>query len=381
MNQNELIALASSRSKESRAGVFSTVGNLIADGGAEYGETERALAAEILRHLMGEVEAKLRWELATKIAHHSDVPADLIVELASDQSEVAYPVLKSSPLLSDADLVRIVRTRAQGHQLAVARRDALSSTVSQALIDSDDPLVIVELLGNSGATLTDEMLAFLAEESQWQTLYQKPLLTRQDLPLDIAKRVYWWVAAPLRQHICNRYGIEAEIIDSELDLIVDDHLRDLAQRRTAPTRTQKVVDELQEQGSLTIAFLTDALSKGESDLFLEGFAQMTGLRVSMVNQLVSDPTGRSLAVSCCALGMTDVEFLALYRLTRHERGKARKITSGESARVLQCYARLNANEATKQLRSWRRNPEYLTALQAIAEQKASGACSPTPQDD
>ena len=57
-------------------------------------------------------------------------------------------------MLSDEDLVRVVRTNAMQYALAVAGRQRLSEMVSEALVDTGEAEVVARLVDNAGASLS-----------------------------------------------------------------------------------------------------------------------------------------------------------------------------------------------------------------------------------
>ena len=217
---NDLVKLAAARSLESREAVFRTVSELLVDYGDLRSEKERSLAGDILRHLLNDVETSLRRELATRLADRSDISQSLITDLAYDEIEVAEPILRESPLLSDMTLIEIIHNRAVTHQLAIARRRALTTDITRALVATDNSEVVTAVIENPGAEFADETLGQLVEESRAQALYREPLVKRTDLPEALAKRLYTWVAEPLREHIIATYEIDRAILDEELDAAI-----------------------------------------------------------------------------------------------------------------------------------------------------------------
>ena len=117
---------------------------------------ESTMFFDILCTLIGDVELDLRARLAERLAERDDVPHDLITFLASEEIAVAYPVLVSSELLNDRDLVLLINEKAREHQLAVTKRYWLSPDVSEALVQTGDSTVVVSLLSNDGAEIYPE---------------------------------------------------------------------------------------------------------------------------------------------------------------------------------------------------------------------------------
>ena len=92
------------------------------------------------------MELGVRRDLAQRLAYRRDVPRDLVVSLANDEINVAYPVLVESVVLEDADLIAIAYNQPASHQIAVTLRERISPDVSGALIESRNVDVIDTLL-------------------------------------------------------------------------------------------------------------------------------------------------------------------------------------------------------------------------------------------
>ena len=66
----------------------------------------------ILSKVTESVEIALRAEIAEKLADVPNAPRNLIRQLAHDEISVAQPILERSLALSEDDLVRVIRQRA-----------------------------------------------------------------------------------------------------------------------------------------------------------------------------------------------------------------------------------------------------------------------------
>ena len=138
--QEELIKLLkdleNDPSASERGALARDLSDLCLAGEESLSGAEATLFFEILSVLIEDVELDLRTKLAERLSQREDVPRDLIAFLASDEIVVAYPVLTASELLSDEDLVRIVKEKAREHRLAVTERASLGPDVSDALVQT-----------------------------------------------------------------------------------------------------------------------------------------------------------------------------------------------------------------------------------------------------
>ena len=104
--------------------------------------------------LVVEAERDIRQRLAEKLAMASWAPAALINVLALDDIEIARPIIAESPVLQDADLIRLLVDATIEHQIEVARRPRLGPPVVAAILQQNEPAVLTALAGNSTAEVS-----------------------------------------------------------------------------------------------------------------------------------------------------------------------------------------------------------------------------------
>ena len=126
--------LAEQKTRTGRRDLAETIADLIYAGQSALSERERSLIFDILRRVISDAKLAIRPKLSAQLAEFDDALSDLVVALANDEIEVAYPILTRSRALEDEQLIEVVQTRAQEHQLAVALRENIPGTVSDALV-------------------------------------------------------------------------------------------------------------------------------------------------------------------------------------------------------------------------------------------------------
>ena len=130
--------------REPSAAVRTRITSKIATGynSGTYSSAEIKLANEIFRLLLKDTESKVRLAMAEQLKANPEVPHDVIWALANDHHEVASPVLEASPVLTEEDLVTIVKVAREHPKLkAVAKRSSISKEVTHALVEKHDPEV------------------------------------------------------------------------------------------------------------------------------------------------------------------------------------------------------------------------------------------------
>ena len=360
-----LLKLAGEKSQAGRNSLFATVQALFFDAKGTLSDRERALMSDILRQLVREVEISVRKDLAQRLADRGDAPRELVVALANDEIEVAHPILVHNTVLHDVDLIEIVRHRTQAHQLAVAMRKNITEDVSQALVDTGDTNVITTLLENGDAALSNSLMEYLVAESKRVDTFQNPLVNRRDLPPDLARKMYWWVSAAVRQHIVDNFSVDPAAIDDTIEGAVRDRIEDATMVAETPTEAEKVVHQIAGRGGLTEKFILGTLRDGEIALFEASFARAVDLRLKLARRLLYEPGGEALAMACRAVGFSAKTFATIFQSTRAANTANGPFDSRELGRLTDFFDCLRTTHAQAVVKRWRRDPEFLHAMNGM----------------
>jgi len=358
---DSLLDLARRKSKEGRQALFATDEDLFLHSGSELTDRERALMGNILKRLIADVEKRVRKEIAERMAKRSDAPRELITALASDDIEVAHSILVNSSVLRDVDLIEIIRHRTQAHQLAISVRKDVSEDVSQALVETGDADVITSLLKNGEASISRSLMEYLVAESKRIDTFQMPLVQRDDLPADLARKMYWWVSAALRDHIIEHFDVDPGTLDDSIEGAVNDAIKEGIQVEQ-PTEAERFADQMAARGQLSEEFLLETLRQGEVSLFEGCFAKATEIDLKLARRLLYEPGGEALALACKAAGFRRGTFATIFQLTRKATSSN---TTTDIARITDFFDRVSTGHAKSVRREWLRNPEYLNAQRQL----------------
>src|SRR5579871_1083322 len=183
---SQLLAAASGPNKRFDE-IYVAVATLFEHQRGAFSDYERNLASDILKRLSKDVEMDIRIRLAVRLADDPVAPNELIILLADDSIEVARPVLARSPVLTDADLVRIVQNGSGDHQVVIAERPAIGESVTAALARSACEAAVIALLRNQTAKFSRETFEHLSERARNTSVLQEPLISRGDLPAQLVQ--------------------------------------------------------------------------------------------------------------------------------------------------------------------------------------------------
>ena len=357
-----LIGLARQKSQAGKNSIFETIQGLFLQKKDTLSERERSLMGNILRQLIHDVEMSVRKDVASRLAKLDDVPRELVLALANDEIEVAQPLLIDCTVLHDADLIEIVRHRTQAHQLAIAMRKSLSEDVSQSLVDTGDVDVITKLIENGDARISESLMEYLVAESKHVDSFQNPLVSREDLPANLARKMYWWVSAAVRQHIVENFRVDPTEIDNSIEDVVENQIETDATSSDKPSKAARAAREIDKQGKLTEEFLVNLLKDGEVSLFEASFARATEMPIKLVRRMLYEPGGEGLAMACKAGGFSAEMFTSLYRLTRNASTGQEPIDEREMVRLTDFYDCMRAASVQALVKRWNRDPDFLHAL-------------------
>lgn len=248
-----------------------------------FNPSEMAIANDIFRILLKDIEKKVRQSIAEHLCHSPNVPRDIILHLANDEVDVASYVLEFSRVLNDDDLIRIIHSTEEVSLLrSIARRDGVSAEVSTNLAMSQNTSVLSDLLRNQTAIITDNaLMSVWPQVSSNQSLLEL-LVDRGGLSLTIVEKMLTAVSDELRHRLIKQYKVSTPIaskaandarewellgfVPSGVDADIDDD-----------EQVENLVDQLQLTGKLTHSLLIRAICNGSINLFEAGIARLAGV--------------------------------------------------------------------------------------------------------
>lgn len=362
-----LYKLARDKSAAGRKALVNAVSDLFFNNTDVLTDREKALMTDILRQVIHDVEMSVRRELAERLAAAKQAPHELIVVLANDEIEVAHPLLIQSDILHDFDLVEIIHHRTLEHQLAIAMRKTLNESVTDALVETGNEDVVAKMIENPNARISKSTMEYLVDQSKRVDTYQNPLLKRPDLEPELAKRMYWWVSAALRQHIVKNFKVDSADLDATLETTVKDVIDRHGAAMSSPdsSKPAKLAERLAEDGKVTPRMLVQVLRQGEIPLFEAMFARMSGLRPRLLRRMLFEPGGEALAILCKAVSIDKTDFASIFMLSRKARNADRVTNPQELKHILDLFDRIQLDGAEKMLKKWQRDSNFLNAIRVM----------------
>ncbi|MBU0799701.1 MAG: DUF2336 domain-containing protein [Alphaproteobacteria bacterium] len=321
---HKLYALAEDDQPQARAELTGVVSDLL---DVQLSGREQEMLADVLITLMRQAERDLRRAMAERLAVMDNVPLRLVLFLANDEITVASPVLRQSRVLSDLDLVYIIKSQGPDYWQAIATREQLSAHVVDALADTRDTGTAVMLAQNERAVLTDYALQVLAGMAQAHEDVARPLLSRKELPLKVARELYAHVGTQLKAHIRTYYGEDAA---APLGKVFDDIFVEFADQKASseflPGKTMmEAAERYAMAGLLNMQLVMDTIKRGQIASFIALFAKYSGLTPKRVHDMLMQSCPKGMAIACRAFGIQKGDFSNIYIMTHRMRSRGRMV--------------------------------------------------------
>ena len=271
---------------------------------------EREMAQEIFRLMAKDAEVRVREALSLNLKENSAVPHEVAKALAQDVDSVALPILQFLDVLTDEDLIEIVRSPDAGKQAAIAKRSTVSESVSTALVDTGNEDVVTSLIANEGAEITEQSLRKVVEDFGDHEAMQDAMIHRPRLPVTIAERLVTMVSESLKDELVKRHELSASLAT---DLVLQSR-----ERATISLSTESDEDELdglvrqmRERGRLTPSIILRALCMGDLRFFEAAVAELARVPVVNVRSLIHDSGALGLRAAFDKAGLPASQFPAV----------------------------------------------------------------------
>ncbi len=256
--------------------------------GGSLSESERAAAEDIFRVMMRDVEVRVRESLARAVKESTSLSHDIAVSLAKDVDQVALPMLAYSSVLTDEDLVEIVREAGPKKQQAIATRSEVSAGVSEALVERGDEDAVHLLVSNHGADIPENSLEKVLDQFGDRERLHGPLAARPKLPLRVAERMVSMVSDSLQDHILTKHSLRPGLVS---DLVMASRERatvSFLDGRASDEAVLDLVRQLASNNRLTASIILRALCLGDLRFCETSLAVLAGVPVMSAQTLIHD---------------------------------------------------------------------------------------------
>lgn len=333
-----------------RAEAAGRIAELFFEDAAKLRASHVALFDDILIDLVPYVETVARAGLAERFSLLTNAPRALVSQFARENEIlVAGPVLRRSPVLDEEVLLEVARRKGQGHLLAMAERNTLSTGITDVMVRRGDREVVRRTAGNAGAAFSATGYEALIRRAAQDGVLTLAVGQRGDLSdahlkvllagsLAVVRRRLLDLVKPERQAAINRAMNETSDVPETFE----------SKRDFVPA--QRAILALHKAGKLNEAALLGFAKSFAYEESVAALAAMSGIGIVTLDRLISGDRHDPILIvgKTIGLGWATVRALVLLRL-----GPQRVPAPADIENVRVNFARLMPSTAQRVASFWK----------------------------
>ncbi|WP_299472079.1 DUF2336 domain-containing protein [uncultured Roseibium sp.] len=310
---NDLLNQAQDSSPEKRHKLVEHVTDLFVTGAESYQTEEISLFNAVLERMLPTMEHDQKKDVSERLAPIDSTSQKIAYELASDEIDVARPMLTSSNALKSDDILRLAKTMGQGHLLAISQRDHLEAKVTDVLLERGESPVKRSVAANSGAELSDWGGRLLVKLAERDDKIRDAMIERSDVSEDDYEKLISQMPevqqAKIRKMREENEQLVLSLFHEASKVVASTKL----ERKNSRINVKVALKDIREgRGSINQAMTQLSLSNNLFDIcFL--LAQMAGLDQKYVTNVMVRYDATGVAVLCKAMGVDKNGYTALCR--------------------------------------------------------------------
>jgi uncharacterized protein (DUF2336 family) len=299
---------------------------------AQMEPQERRQSEIALTSLLDDPSPLVRRALADNFASAVDAPHAIVSALASDQSDIAAPVLSRSPLLTEAELIDCAAIGDAFAQSAIALRARVPAGVCAAVAEIGAREAAISLAVNPGADLPEFSMRRMVERFGDDGEMREALLSRPWLPATVRNDLVNATSAALSAFVVDCGWLTTERAE-RLSREERDKANVIIVAETAeqdgPRGVRALVSHLRVSQQLTPSLALRALLSGNRDLFEAALVELSGVREDKVAGLLRDFRGAGFAALFNRAGLPE-KFLPAFRAALEAQREYADVLDGEA---------------------------------------------------
>lgn len=257
-------------------------------GGQHLSASERILAEDIVRIMAKDVALKVRAALSESLKTSPNLPRDVAMTLAQDLEAISLPFIEVSSVLTEEDLIEIIRSGSAEKQTAIAKRPDVTETVADELVERGAESAVAALMANQTAAVSPKAMVRALDRFPKSEAVHAPLVNRAKLPITVAERLVTLVSEQLRERLITKHDMPADVA---ADLVLQSRERATYALvgGSGEPELERLVEQLRRGNRLTPSLLLRALCMGDLPFFEVALAQLAQIPTTNARLLIHDP--------------------------------------------------------------------------------------------
>lgn len=269
-------------------------------------DSEKRLAEDLLKFMAKDAMEMVRRALAVTLKNSPELPRTVAMKLAADLDDIAIPVLENSPVLTDEDLIEILKSQAASKVIAVARRPRVSGDLVKAIVRYGDSKSVAVVAANDGAIIDAETAEDILEFYYNDDLIRDAMISRRDLPARVMEKVITIASEEAAVFLSKRPDIsDAQAVDIATRARERASL-ELVHENQPEKELREFSLHMSQMGRLTPSFLIRAVGLGRMSVVKHSLAVMAGISSNKAGLMLFDTGPLGLSSMCKQAGLDDL---------------------------------------------------------------------------
>ncbi len=307
------LILAKDDDEDVRSGLAGKIAALAPGLAANERDKLRGMTYEAIELLARDELTRVRQILSEALKDFAGAPPEVIKKLAYDSElVVAGPVLEFSPVLTDEDLLEIIRNGpVEGGLSSIARRESLGEPLSAALAALDDDVAIADLLSNAGAQIREETLDDLISRGGAKEFWHAPLVRRPKLSPRSAAKLAHIIADNLLEILEARDDLDDKtmeavksVVQHRIDEGVEVKDRETSMDYLSIPPPLSVAQHLYKAGKLDQRVVSKAIQASDNSFVVAAVTVMGGLPLEVVQKILASHNPKGVVALAWKSGLS-----------------------------------------------------------------------------
>ncbi len=301
LSKRDLADLAASPTEERRLHIAGHIAQVVKDG--KLPTEEKAIADNILRLMAKDAAVRVREGLAEIVGAMPDIPKDIISSLAEDFDRIAAPILRQTCILSEAELIELVRSGSEAKQTAIAQRDHVPDALARTIVEEAGEGPVSALVSNPGAELANATMDRVIDRFGDNEAIAEGLAKRTDLPVTIAERLVTIVSEQLRTYLASRPDFSQSLAKTLAEHSRGHATISLFDDYGRGRNIGLMVDQLARSKRLSPSLLLRAACTGDMEFLEAALARRADLPLAQTWRHLQEEGGEGIEALVAAAGL------------------------------------------------------------------------------
>lgn len=268
-------------------------------------DSETRLAADLLKFMAKDAVEMVRRALAVTLRNSQELPRSVALQLIADVDNIALPIIEFSPVLTDDDLIEVLKSDAAAKIMAVARRPLVSGNLVKAIVRYGDSKAVATVAANDGALIDAETAEDILDFYYHDDLIREAMISRADLPNQVMEKLITMVSEEAAAVLKEKHKIAAATAvnlanqsreRASLELISDDD---------SDKEIREFSLHMAQMGRLTPSFIIRAIGLGRMSVVKHSLAVLAEISPNKAGLMMFDTGPFGLSSLCKQADLSD----------------------------------------------------------------------------